>query len=524
MRDVFLVMDTDGTVIDQQPTAKAAIAAATKAAKQSGGGVYATLEQLEPDREIKQNPPLDGMRAFDLSKLEERLKETGGVQLPRPGGGTYWGADKGSVMAISLDDAWLRLRPYLPASVTKLRQVKGAAKGVRAETEIGGKVWDKPGSAAANFFKPNTKMEKNATKLFQKALGKKINADSHGLSLLPHYIAFRGGIEVTAKGSKLLVLNWTKEKILQHYSPDAESVRGSWCVGSSKGCRATCLSFSGQNQVADEAIVYKHAMSAALRADPMAFLRLMVEGIRKEMLYKGGDGVERWVRLNVYQDLPWEVIFPDLFARAGDEGEKSWKKVGGWVPPIRAYDYTKTPNRDNTAGYNLTFSYNGVNAGECKKELAAGRNIAVVVILPGKEGEVLRGHEGETAPLRTRHKVEVEAVEGMTKKQALDKFFYPIDLSAVFGKVPVLNGDIHDIRPYDRAVLNAKGWHKAGIVGLDYKVPLVKTKEGEAEELASLDKAGKFVLRVQEVPQGKGQKPIKLPAGGVAAYMLTKIA
>ena len=478
------------------------------------------------------------MRAFDLSKLEQRFKETGGVQLERPDGGTYWAANKQSVMAISLDDAWLRLRPYLPAGVEKLRQVKGAAKGVREPKEIGGKVWDKPASAADNFFMPNTKMEKNATELFKLALGENINADSHGLSLLPHYIAFRGGIEVTAKGSKLLVLNWTKEKILQHCSPDPEGVRGSWCVGSSKGCRATCLSFSGQNQVADEAIMYKHAMSAALLADPMAFLRLMVEGIRKEMNYKGGGGVERWVRLNVYQDLPWEVIFPDLIDRAGDEGEKASKKVGGWIPKLRAYDYTKTPNREFTQNYNLTFSYNGVNAEECRNELAKGRNIAVVIILPSKEGKVLRGTDvWEQMPLRTRYKVEIDKlkaqidyevkqsgltdrkkIEALKRKIALKQFFYPVDLSDGFGNVPVLNGDVHDIRPYDRDVLKAAGWKGSAIVGLDYKVPYVKTKEGEAEELSSLDKAGKFVLRVHETDNG-----VQLAAGGVAAYMLTKI-
>ena len=89
MRDVFLVMDTDGKVVDKQPTAKAAIEVAKREAKRAGGGVYATLEQLEPERATKSNPPLDGMRAFDLSKLEQRFKETGGVQLERPDGGTY---------------------------------------------------------------------------------------------------------------------------------------------------------------------------------------------------------------------------------------------------------------------------------------------------------------------------------------------------------------------------------------------------------------------------------------------------
>jgi hypothetical protein len=517
MRDVFLILNTEGQVVGKRDTAKAAIDEAAREAKRDGGGVYATMEQLQGETPLQHNPPLDAMRAYDLSKLEERLKETGAVQLRRPDGGTYWAGTKESVMALSLEEAWRKLRPYFPAGTMQERQVRGAEKGVRALVELGGKVWDEPASAAANFFKFNTKMEKNATELFKKALGKNINADSHGLSLLPHYIAFRGGIKETPKGSKLEVLNWTKAKILEHYSPNPEGVRGTWCCGSSPGCRATCLSFSGQNQVADEAILYKHAMSAALRAEPMAFLRLMVEGLRKEMNYKGGKGVERWVRLNVYQDLPWEVIFPDLFARSGDD--KTSSKVGGWVPKLRAYDYTKTPGREFLDNYNLTFSYSGVNMEDCRKQLAAGRNVAVVVILPSMEGKPMQGRTAETMPLRYRYAVDPDKVKGLKTVEALSKFFYPIDLSAEFGKVPVLNGDVHDIRAYDHEVLQAAGWDGSAIVGLDYKIPMVKTQGGEQEELASLDKAGRFVLRVHETKSG-----IMLPVGGVAAYMLTKIA
>ena len=39
MRDVFLVMDTNGKVVDKQPTTKAAIEVAKREAKCAGGGV-----------------------------------------------------------------------------------------------------------------------------------------------------------------------------------------------------------------------------------------------------------------------------------------------------------------------------------------------------------------------------------------------------------------------------------------------------------------------------------------------------
>ncbi len=85
--------------------------------------------------------------------------------------------------------------------------------------------------------------------------------------------------------------------------------------------------------------------------------------------------------------------------------------------------------------------------------------------------------------------------------------------------MPVLNGDVHDIRPYDRMVLDANGWKGGALVGLDFKIPQVKTAKGKTEKLYQLDDAGAFVMRVKETADSK----VKLLGGGVAAYMLTEI-
>ena len=524
MQDAFLVLDTQGRIKARKSTAKEAIAEAAREAKASGGGVYATVDQLDPASDKQPNPPPSVVRAYEMSRLEESLKKRGeGSMLQDGRGGTYRGLTKEDVMGLSLEEAWRRRRPYFPAGRKQVRSVavkdasgkriptgelnkkgKPIYQAEKREVEHGGKVWDTPEAAADNFFKVNTKMEKNATELFaaagiRDASGKTVDASSYGLSLLPHYIAFRGGLVTSPKGSHLSIFAKSPAEIKEHYSPEREGNEGTWCTGSSKGCRATCLSFSGQNQVADEAILYKHAMSHALLADPLAFCRLLVEGLRKQMNYKGK--AERWARLNVYQDIPWEVLFPDLFLRAGDDNTSS--KKGGWLPALRTYDYTKTIRREFTQGYNLTFSYNGGNEAACREALASGRNIAVVVILTGT---------GAEQPLRFRHAADVDP------RNPVDRFFYPINLSDVFGNYPVLNGDLHDIRPYDHLVLDKAGWKGAAIVGLDYKIPMVKTGAGEAEKLSEVDSAGRFVLRVKVTSSG-----VMLPAGGVAAYMLSKL-
>ncbi len=496
MRDSFVILDAHGRYLGEQNNVQEAIAEAKHAAKKRGGGVYASIDQLEPDKE--QNPATaSGIKAYRQSKLEEKIRAQGGALSPD---GDYHIATKEMVMGMSLPEAHALVRKYLPAA----------------------KKWGSPVESGRGMFQPNTKMAKMATELFESALGESISASSYGMSLLPHYIAFRGGLIPSPTGSKLSIFAKSPAEIKEHYSAEGDIRKGSWCVGSSEGCRATCLVYSGQNQVADESILIKHALSQALLNEPLAYLRLMVEGIRSQMLYKGA--AERWVRLNVYQDIPWEVMFPDLFLRAGEGGPKAWSKAGGWIPELRAYDYTKTLDREFLPNYDLTFSYNGGNKAACKKALASGRNVAAVFVLLGQKGELLRslrpkeGAKGKKVPL-AREAITARRWSKMPLRERHKDLFYPFDVEGIFGDVPVLNGDVHDIRPYDRMVLDANGWEGGALVGLDFKIPQVKTAKGKTEKLYQLDDAGTFVMRVKETADSK----VKLLGGGVAAYMLTEI-
>lgn len=496
MRDSFLILDAHGNFVGEQSNLQEAIAEAKHVAKKKGGGVYASPDQLEPDKE--QNPAsASGINAYRLSKLEEVIRKQGGSLAP---GGDYHIATKELVMDLSLAEAHSRVRKFLPMA----------------------KKWNSPAESGRGLFMPNTKMAKMATELFEKALDESISASSYGMSLLPHYVAFRGGLVPSENGSKLSIFSKSPAEIKEHYSPIGNPRQGTWCIGSSEGCRATCLVYSGQNQVADESILIKHALSQALLNEPIAYLRLMVEGIRNQMLYSGA--AERWVRLNVYQDIPWEVLFPDLFARAGEGGQKAWGKVGGWVPQLRAYDYTKTSDREFLPNYDLTFSYNGGNKRACKEALASGRNVAAVFVLLGKKGELLRslrpkvGAKGSKLPA-PREAIKAQRWSKMPLRERHKDLFYPFTVASVFGDVPVLNGDVHDIRPYDRMVLEANDWHGGAVVGLDFKIPQVKTAKGKTEKLYQLDDAGTFVMRVQETENSE----VKLVGGGVAAYMLTEI-
>jgi hypothetical protein len=97
------------------------------------------------------------------------------------------------------------------------------------------------------------------------------------------------------------------------------------------------------------------------------------------------------VRLNVFSDIPWELVFPELFE----------------IVPGVYYDYTKVPWRTPAPNYDLTFSYSGRNFGQMQEELERGRRVAVVF-------------------LAKRHK-----------------------LPSTFMDMPVVDGDISDARPLD---------------------------------------------------------------------------
>ena len=121
---------------------------------------------------------------------------------------------------------------------------------------------------------------------------------------------------------------------------------------------------------------------------------------------------EPFVRLNVFSDVPWELVVPGLFEYF-QRGEQS---------RLRFYDYTKVPGRKNPSNYDLTFSYSGVNQEYMKHEVGRGRRIAVVFLHP----------------------------PGMKWLKAKDR---PegYGLPHTFAGLDVIDGDVTDVRPRDPA-------------------------------------------------------------------------
>lgn len=183
-------------------------------------------------------------------------------------------------------------------------------------------------------------------------------------------------------------------------------------TGGPFGCIANCLAHSGQNPASDEALMSKLALTAALYRDPAAFCKVLLETLRR--YFAGGcTGDERlFVRLNVFSDIPWERLFPDLLdpfkKLALRQYDTQTKQFKDWrkrpvVGQGTFYDYTKVPERiakyveyelapqypdkkfeqlfgAATSYYWLTFSYSGSNQRDAENVLEEGGTVAVVFV------------------------------------------------------------------------------------------------------------------------------------------------
>lgn len=247
-----------------------------------------------------------------------------------------------------------------------------------------------------------------------------------GLTLFPadkirHYHTFDPGSGVT----KLIEqLGWTT------YDPNLPGKRPVWhtpdggtmttlCVGSNTFCRESCLVFTARN-VAD---IYNHRRKAvatiALLQSPAAFGRMLLAAIEAHTRNSEKADIKPFVRLNVLSDVPWELVFPELFEHFEDTD-------------LQFYDYTKVAGRDTPPNYDLTFSHSGTNDVLVASELERGRRVAVVFVgMKQADGEWVKFKKGTALPRS-------------------------------FMGMPVVDGDVTDLRPFDRAPC---------IVGLRWKTP-----------------------------------------------------
>jgi hypothetical protein len=129
-------------------------------------------------------------------------------------------------------------------------------------------------------------------------------------------------------------------------------------------CRAICLNDSGMGRV--HWTIHRARVASRLWVrDPVAFkARLVRELIRaRDRARRAGKTLV--VRLNVFSDIVWERMFPELFTMFGD---------------VVFYDYTKVPGRQGKtpANYHITFSRSESNEDMALAQLGAGHSVSVV--------------------------------------------------------------------------------------------------------------------------------------------------
>lgn len=148
-------------------------------------------------------------------------------------------------------------------------------------------------------------------------------------------------------------------------SPADESGAGNVCAFASLGCRAACLDHQGLAGVFAE-------IRAARIAKTIVFYRArrwFVDQLRREIaasLAKAkAQGKRLAVRLNVFSDIPWEKIAPELFSE---------------FTSVAFYDYTKNPKRAGQLlpNYWVTFSRSESNDSAAIANLQRGHNVAIV--------------------------------------------------------------------------------------------------------------------------------------------------
>ena len=179
------------------------------------------------------------------------------------------------------------------------------------------------------------------------------------------------------------------------------------CASRSKGCTKACIYVSGRGRFTATQIArikrkllffqYKNTFKSQLIKEITAFVKKCAK-----------NNVKPAIRLNVFSDLPYERIFPELFTM---------------FPQVSYYDYTKIKSRLDKSklpsNYHLTFSRSeDTSDNEVLEIIKAGFNVAI--------------------PFNC-------------KKHQLPKSFL---------NIPVIDGDLSDIRFLD---------NQASIVGLSVK-------------------------------------------------------
>jgi len=157
-------------------------------------------------------------------------------------------------------------------------------------------------------------------------------------------------------------LNLVNAQTWKNVGPGIMPKGTNFCVGASAFCTAGCLIASGRAKT-EYHYLKKLAAARLLMKEPVAFGRLLVSAVADHMNCPKSRFHTPLVRLNVFSDIPWELVFPELFDR---------------FPDLMFYDYTKLVNRQEFPNYDLTFSDSGTNTELALEMLRQGWRCAIV--------------------------------------------------------------------------------------------------------------------------------------------------
>lgn len=434
---VYLVMGVDDKLLGEADTLEDAV----RGAEEIGYPdviVDQTLTEGLGDGEFEDLSPNVPRTAEEAWSRCYRLPPTYAGQRIVQAAGEPLRIDANEVNDLSLAEATERLSRFLP--VRRGRRVTSL---------------EKPSLMAKWLFgSPNTKLDARniaaKTAKAEKYLGRPIpqavkdqleGVTVYGLSMLPAATWFQGRATLQRLADGRTLAEWKRAT----RAPVINT-----CVGASAECTRSCLVYSGRNESDPYNVVAKAAKMTMFFSDPEAFARVLVENIHllREKARRSGDPDKLFVRLNVFQDIPWELVFPELFEAFSD---------------VHFYDYTKVAGRLAPRNYDLTYSFSGRNFDLTVDEIRRDqrlksarspergpRRIAAVFRVLGKVTEQ-RGAGGERSY--------VSSPDDASALHRFPKYMEWGDL----GDVPVVDGDLSDVRPYDP---------DRCIVGLNYKNPM----------------------------------------------------
>lgn len=326
-----------------------------------------------------------------------------------------------AIESLSLADAHEALRPFFPTSRT------GSDNAVRKIH-----TYDTPSAMAERMFGENHKLVKSSR-------GDVPKSQSTGLNLMPSNNWRREDIE------RIVDVATSKYGIQSVKLPPG--ARTTLCASATAQCKASCLVFSGQNLNDRYNTIKKLSLTMGLFHEPLAFMRMLYEAIANWSRTCACENSVPFLRLNVYSDVPWELLIPDMFDRFRDVRFYDYTKVAGRMP-FHAGEYP-IPN------YDLTFSYAGTpaNLDAIDYEVRQNRRrIAVTFATVGTSRHIAHGKLIPTQPPRPGSK------ETAHRWPRVPEVGLPRD----FMGMTVIDGDQSDFRPYDPG---------ACVVGLRWKIP-----------------------------------------------------